>query len=233
MIVNYSDYLTGHATNVCLEVVLIALMPLYTIVVVDPVLEVNSGATASYKIECYAFYSKAVGRSGETQCTSYRWAGSCWDVIQAVNTRTCGLEGSYASTGRYFYTYSMVSEILGARPFTAPRAPVSVRISDSMLVAVATVIVLVAAGLLCIAAVYLYTEWWDELLKVSFLLQYFASITAVGLAYTTAAAVDAATFSENNGIGQKVYVDAGLIATITLTITELLLSNTVTVWYSK
>jgi hypothetical protein len=125
----------------------------------------------------------------------------------SVNTDTCGLEGSYVSTGSYFYTYSSMNGIF-----------------------VASIIVLNGASVLLIGSVYLFQSSWEVLLRVSFLFQFFGGILGVALAYVTAAAVSAATYQENNNIGQNVYVNVGLITAVMMSVIELMLSNTVSIW---
>lgn len=100
-----------------------------------------------------------------------------------VNTRTCGIEGSYASIGDSFYSFSMLSEIFAA-----------------------TVVILVSTGLVCIAAIFFFRDSWEVLLKFSMLLQFLAGGVAVALCATSATAIDAANYKDNNNVAQKVRI---------------------------
>lgn len=85
MIKHLVDYATTHVVHVAISVIIMALLPLFTIVISDPMLEAHESAQQSYSIQCGAFYSRAVGRAGKTECTSYAWSESCWDIIEKVH----------------------------------------------------------------------------------------------------------------------------------------------------
>lgn len=201
---HFRDFVVLHVLHIIAGLVMVARFPLIDIVVSDPLLEDVTGASNSYTIECYAFYSRAIGRDGKTQCTNYEWAGSCWNIIKAVNTQTCGFQYSYASTGKEFFTFSVQTEVF-----------------------VAVIFMLLGAATVLIMSVLVFKHQWVVLLKMSLVLQFFAMIIACALCYSISSMLDTATYQDNNNVGQRVSIDVGAFSAITLPLLELMLFNTI------
>ena len=90
----------GGFSGICVAVS--AFLPLFTIVVTDPI--ANSG-TAPYKVACYPFFAVNTGHDGEVACRNAVFGEACWNVIQATNTNTCGTKaGAHVSVDPDFYT---------------------------------------------------------------------------------------------------------------------------------
>ena len=50
-VAHYGDYVVSHTLHICFSFIVLVAMPLWTISVVDPVLEAHESATQSYQVE--------------------------------------------------------------------------------------------------------------------------------------------------------------------------------------
>jgi hypothetical protein len=103
----YNDFVIVNIIHLLVSLIVIAVFPLFTVTVSDPIVEAATGASYSYQVECSTFYARAIGFDGKTDCTDYTFLYACWNTIEAVNTGTCSVTPTaHVSVGAEFYDYS-------------------------------------------------------------------------------------------------------------------------------
>lgn len=103
----YNDFVLTNVIHVLVSIIVIALFPLFTVSVSDPILQAVNGSTTTYQVECSTFYARAIGWNGKTACTDYEFLYACWNIVEATNTGRCDVASTaHVSVGDEFYEYS-------------------------------------------------------------------------------------------------------------------------------
>ena len=203
------DFVVTNVVHVAISVILLSQVPLFVITVSDPVAAQVYNLDRSLKVECYSFYARSVGYQGQTTCTDSTFGESCWNIIERMNTATCGINNTHVSVSPIFETYS----------FLAP-------------VFMLLVVIFCAVGpfLISLTLVDYFRSYWEIFISVSFFMFFVAGAMSVGLVVVTAHIVDKASHQGNNGMGQHVFISAGTWVGITLPLISLILGGTVSRW---
>jgi hypothetical protein len=84
-----------------------ATVPKYEVVINDPVLD--AGKPQPFVFRCYAFFAVGVGRDNRLQCYKSNGFSSCYEIVEAIDTQTCGSDPVMISIDSDYYRYSSVS----------------------------------------------------------------------------------------------------------------------------
>jgi hypothetical protein len=128
-------------------------------------------------------------------------------LLQAVNQQACGIQGSYATTGDKFLTFSSLAGVFSV-----------------------IIIVLLTLDLVfSVVAIFKPDEEW-LMVRIALVLEVLAAFVGTALFVVVNNAVNAAEYADNNNVGQTVELQGGYIVIVLLPLVALIITNTVTVW---
>jgi hypothetical protein len=186
------NYAVVHLVYATVLVCVVLGVPQFLVQIKDPNAELLHNATDAYTVECYAFSARAIGYYGQTVCTSYTFGSACWDVFLSMQLQECSEPGViFPAVAQELQEYGYLNDVF-----------------------VVVVIVLCGTALGVLVLAYMLGSYRSTLLFLVALLHGMALFFSAALMASSALAVAAVSYNDNNNKGQTVHVTAGSVAAV-------------------